>query len=155
MRASPAFQFVLSRFGWWRAGIVLLAGAALAVMIAWLAARSEPLPPAALAAWSAGLIAIPLLALSAMRVKPVLLRWDGRSWWLAPPRRHGDAQAGEIEVALDLGAWMLLRFHPSASDGRSRWLPVQRRGLEPHWHALRCAVYCAGPAPARDAAGQP
>jgi hypothetical protein len=40
---------------------------------------------------------------------------------------------------------MLLRFTPDA-PARMTWLPVQRRGLEAQWHALRCAVYSPRPA---------
>ena len=45
------------------------------------------------------------------------------------------------------GAFMLLvltRLHGSNRLAR-RWLPVQRRGLEADWHALRCAVYSPPP----------
>ena len=47
---------------------------------------------------------------------------------------------------------MLLQFraHDRSHSPRMIWLPVQRRGLEPQWHGLRCAVY--SPRPARDVA---
>jgi len=136
------------------------------VLLAWLATRSEPTPPLGLAAWIGALLAVPALAASLMRVPAVTLRWDGQQWWLARLTRSSraaaaaqiEAVAGEVEVALDFGAWMLLRFRPASGvhrEGSARWLPVQRRGLESHWHALRCAVYSPRPAPAREAADQP
>jgi hypothetical protein len=158
MRASPAFQFVLSRFALWHAAVAGLAALAAATLIAWLATRTQPVPPLGLLAWGAALVAVAVLAIGSMRVPALVLRWDGRSWWLARPRREADALAGEVSVALDLGGFLLLRFvalSPVAGRRTARWLPVQRRGLEPHWHALRCAVYSPRPAPARDAAGQP
>jgi len=161
MRASPAFQFVLSRFGVWRCGVAVLTGLAVAALSAWLATRSEPLPPSGLAAWVVALFGVVMLGGSLLRVPPAALHWDGRQWWLARMASGRDAAAavdampGDIEVALDLGGWMLLRFTAQSrppSGPQSMWLPVQRRGLEAHWHALRCAVYSPRPAPARDAA---
>jgi len=151
MRASPALRCVLSRFGVWRAAIAALAGAGVAVLLVWLLARSEPPPLLGLVAWVVATLAVPALAASLMRMPPITLRWDGQQWWV-------EANAGEIDVALDLGGWMLLRFRPISAAGHKRspqWLPVQRQGLEAHWHALRCAVYSPRPAPAREAADQP
>jgi len=167
MRASPTFQCVLNRFGVWRAAVAAVASAGVVVLLSWLASRSEPTPPLGLAAWVGAMIAVPALAASLMRMPPVAMRWDGQQWWLARQTRSSsraaatgqlDAVAGEIDVALDFGGWMLLRFRPVAVARRARpaqWLPVQRRGLEAHWHALRCAVYSPRPASARDAADQP
>jgi len=166
MRASPAFQCVLSHFGLWRAAVAAIAAVGVAVLLAWLATRTEPTPLLGLAAWAAALLGVPALAVSLMRVPTVALRWDGRQWWLArlmrSPRAadavQTDAVSGEIDVALDFGGWMLLRFRPDTVHRRTRlprWLPVQRRGLEGHWHAIRCAVYSPRPASAREAADQP
>jgi hypothetical protein len=59
--------------------------------------------------------------------------------------RGQEPLAGRVGVAVDLGAWLLLRF--KAEDTlRGRWLPVQRRGHELAWHGLRATVYCARPA---------
>jgi hypothetical protein len=71
------------------------------------------------------------------------LRWDGRSWWFSSGNER--ALAGDVGVAIDLGAWMLLRFVPQVRRGRwrTRWVSLQRRGLEGEWHALRCIVHAA------------
>ncbi len=48
-----------------------------------------------------------------------------------------------VAVAVDLGSFLLLTLAGTGDGERRsrRWLPVQRRGLENDWHALRCAVY--------------
>ena len=84
-----------------------------------------------------GALAVSACAVSLWHVPAQSLRWDGRAWQL-------DAAAGELSVAIDLGPWMLLCFMPEGR-GRCSWLPIQRRGLEAHWHALRCAVYSPRP----------
>src|SRR5439155_53839 len=92
----PVFQFVLNRFGVWWAGIGALATAAIAVLLAWLVTRTEPLPPLALAFWIAGVLAVLALAGSLMRLPAMMLRWDGRQWWLAD--KAGDVRAFEMLV---------------------------------------------------------
>ena len=165
MRASAAFQCELNRFGVWRAAVATVAGAGVVLLLVWLSTRSEATSPFGLAAWSGTIFAVPALAASLMHQPALTLRWDGQHWWLArlgrSPRAGAAAQAdpiaGEVDVALDFGGWMLLRFRPVAAAGRRRvprWLPAQRSGLEAQWHALRCAVYSPRPAPARDPAGQ-
>ena len=147
MRAAPAFQISLHRFGVWRGAVMLLAALGLAAIAAWTIDR-ETVP----AATAGGLVALLVggLAVSLASVPAVGLRWDGVRWHLGPPgSTSDDAVPGELVVAIDLGPWMLLRFEPAAPPPapRARWLPVQRRGLEAQWHALRCAVYSPRPAP--------
>ncbi len=157
MRTSPAIDVVLTRFGVWRAAIALLAAAALAAIWAWWSTWDAAQPPdtnivllAALGIASGMVVA---LAASLSNVRPTALRWDGQGWSLRRPQRNhgaaGEPVAGEIIVAMDLGLWMLLRFEPALRVGRIRcvWLPVQRRGIETQWHALRCAVYSPRPTP--------
>ena len=137
MRASPALHVSLNRFGAWRgavAALVLLAGS---VVLAWLWATDPAQPHHRWSSVLATLIGAAALGLGASlwRIRPCDLRWDGERWHL------GDVdgeQPGELAVALDLGPWLLLRFK---AHGATRWLPVQRRGLEAQWHALRCAVH--------------
>ena len=155
MRASPAFQVVLDRFGVWRTAVLATAVTGGVVMLAWLASS----PPSVSVA-SRGLAVVAALALllfgaRAARVAPVSLRWDGQLWHLGPPQSAGhEPVSGALQVALDFGPWMLLRFEPAESTWRTRatWLPAQRRGLESRWHALRCAVYSPRPQPGANAA---
>ncbi len=151
MRAAPACQFSLQRFGVWRVAVLLVAALGAAAMVAWLVAGESPLAsPVSIVA----ILVMPVmaaLAASLVRTPAVDLRWDGRMWHLGPP--SGQPLSGDLSVALDLGSWMLLRFSPTAPEARPRttWLPVQRRGLESQWHALRCAVHSPRPALAEDA----
>ena len=152
MRAAPAFQVSLQRFGVWRAAVGLLAGLALTAIVAWVASHERPIGAAVWVGAATGVLMAVLPAVSAARQRPVELRWDGRTWYLGAAA--ADPVPGTLSVALDLGAWMLLQFKP-ASSGVLTWLPVQRRGLEAPWHALRCAVYAPRPAPGDGAIGGP
>jgi hypothetical protein len=154
MRASPAFQVVLDRFGMWQAAVFTAVLAGALVMLAWLASEQPSLSVAS--RWGIAGIALGLLlrGAAAARVRAVSLRWDGQLWHLGPPGSAGhEPDSGPLHVAIDLGPWMLLRLEPAASTwgSRSIWLPAQRHGLEAHWHALRCAVYSPRPAPGTDA----
>jgi hypothetical protein len=155
MRASPAFQVVLDRFGVWRWAVFGSALLGAGVMAAWLVLQAASLP--ALILWPAAALATGVLAsgLGAARVLPVSLRWDGQCWHIGPPGSAGNEPiAGALCVLIDLGPWMLLRFEPVDSTwcNRATWLPVQRRGLETQWHALRCAVHSPRPQTGADAA---
>jgi hypothetical protein len=146
MRASPACQVVLERFGVWRGAVLALALLAMLCVATWLARREPPIPLWMLGAAAAAVVAMIALLYSLWRIPARHLRWDGQVWLLAEPagRPTGEV-AGELTVVIDLGPWMLLRFAPGGST-RAVWLPAQRRGLEAKWHALRCAVYSPRPA---------
>ena len=152
MRAAAACQFTLSRFGAWRLAVTALAGGSALALVCWSVGQSLPMH------WgitvSVGVVAAAVLGLGAMqgRIEAVSLRWDGLDWHVGTVESVGrEASTGTLTVALDLGAWMLLRFqaHTLHTGPRITWLPAQRRGLESQWHALRCAVY--SPRPGRDA----
>lgn len=155
MRTAPALQVTVARYGLWRGALLGLAVAATAAVTLWWATAGVPA-----AAGASVLLGTLLLSGWLLRAEwrrpPCVLRWDGQCWhWGtpgAPAARHG---SGRVVVTLDLGSWMLLRLVPDGADRRRRaraaWLPVQARGLEPHWHALRCAVY--SPTPAATSAG--
>jgi hypothetical protein len=158
MRASPAFQVSVTRFGVWRVAVLSVLVPAAAVLIAWLVSRDEFTPLWwQLLVGSAGLLLLTLGA-TLIRVAPMSLRWDTAEWHLGPAASAGNEPwHGRLAVAIDLGPWMLLRFDHDAATRRRRitWLPVQRNGLQSRWHALRCAVYCARPEPGLDAGLSP
>lgn len=148
MHASPPFQMTVRRFGVWRGGLSLLVGTAVVVLGAW-AQRAMALTPVWV--WI-GLVLFVLCSaaslIHAWRLKPTRLRWDAQRWYLGDPdATTEEPPAGRLVVAMDLGAWMLLHFVPDAAGmlRRGTWLPVQRRGHEVAWHALRATVYCARP----------
>ena len=82
----------------------------------------------------------------AARVEPACGCAGTARWTFAPGAPAREPQPGTLEVAIDLGAFLLLRFGPTApAGGRSAGCRSQRRGLERAWHALRCAVYSPRP----------
>jgi hypothetical protein len=156
LAASPSFEITVGRFGvWFTAAGGLVAGAA-AALVAWWLQRSDAQPVPVLAVGVA--LACLGVALHGVRaVRPTRLHWDGQRWSAAPP--DGVATPVELNVAIDLGVWLLLRLRRGGDQprwsGRTMWLPVQRRGHEAHWHALRCAVYSPRPASGDPTAAEP
>ena len=153
MRPSPSFQVALRRFGIWRGVVAALAALGCVAMFMWLLGR-DPRVPLEAASVALGALATVGLAVSLGRVDAADLRWDGRCWHLNQPAApQGEPVPGNLQVAMDLGPWMLLRFMAiaPASGARVVWLPVQRRGIEAQWHALRCAVHSPQPARAEPA----
>ena len=152
MRTRLSCVVELRRFGVWRSAVFAVAATAIAAMAAWgglaLANGSNGSAPiAAIAAAMAILSA--LLAMSLARVEPGTLACSDGGWTFTS-RRGGveRVESGTLTVAVDLGSFLLLKL--TSGDASRRWLPVQRRGLQADWHALRCAVHA--PRPVADAA---
>ena len=61
------------------------------------------------------------------------LAWDGRAWSL-------DGRAGSVDVMLDLGPWMLLRFD-AGRGATSRWLPLPLAKAGAAAHRCRAALH--------------
>jgi hypothetical protein len=158
MRASPAFEVSLHRFGVWRGAVLLLGTLGVAALVAWALTREGSIDSAVMIGCALAAGVLLWLTLSLVRVPAVGLRWDGLLWHVGPPGASADKSLpGDVTVVIDLGPWMLLRFKPTAPEARPRvtWLPVQRRGIETQWHALRCSVYSPHPAPIADTPGGP
>ena len=144
MQAAPAVQVHLHRFAAWNTLVICMSAAATAACGAWFFARGDDLP-----AWSGGLIAGSLFfalrgAWVSTRRERVRLRWDSQHWFLDESEgRTEEVGPLQVQVMVDAGAWLLLKLIPQAGVivPSSRWLPVQRRGIEDQWHALRCAAY--------------
>lgn len=143
MHAPAAFQLSVSHYGVWRGALGLMALLVLATAAVWAGAGALAGP-----GWVGllGLTALlPLWRLG--RCGAVSLRWDTQCWHLGPLATRGqEPWSGRMQVALDLGDWMLLRLQPAGPTPFRRsghWLPVQRRGHEQVWHTLRCTLYCA------------
>jgi hypothetical protein len=146
MTGAPPLAVRIDRRGAWQAGVGLLGGLAIAALLGWWLARPAPAPGWVTALALAGCVGAAACAASLLRVGAAVgLRWDARQWWHACGAR--EPVAGELGVAIDLGDWMLLRFVPLGGSAwlAARWIPVQRRGLESVWHALRCAVHAQRP----------
>ena len=151
MRESVFFELRLRRFGVWQAAVGLVAGAAIVAMAAWAAGMwdAQPASGRALVVAIAGGLALATVgaALSLASVKAGILACADGAWSYTTDA--GSRRSGTLEVAMDLGAFLLLRMVDERH--KSTWLPVQRRGLEAQWHGLRCAVYSPPPV----AAGAP
>ena len=155
MRASPPIDIALSRSGPWLFFVVAVSLASVIIVATWLLlgmggpAFSPDLPAAGVAGLT---LFLACLALLAARLPAGRLSWNGRRWALTDAARgNGEEVVGSVTVVLDFGNWLLLRFiaHPQ-HGGTTRWLPLQRRGHEGDWHALRCALH-AGPVEADSA----
>lgn len=146
MRAVPPLEIAIVRFGVWRAGTLALAATVCTTLASWWLAHPAPAPAWVVAVTVSGMLGAAWGTLPSLLARPLTLRRTAGQWQLAAGHvAPGPAVAGDLLVALDLGAWMLLRFIPDAAGGRARWVAVQRRGLEPQWHALRCAVHAPRP----------
>src|SRR3954454_42547 len=141
MRESVNFEVQLRRFEIWRSAVAAVALTAVATLLTWawatLASRERDDVALALLAATALALATIAAAMSLARAPAgVLPCRDGR-WSFSSDA--GSSRSGALTVALDWGSFLLLRID---SGGRAHlWLPVQRRGIERQWHALRCAVY--------------
>ena len=127
MRAAPVVTVSMGLSPGWRASQSLLWGLAASVCAAWLLARAGQ-------AAAAGLGAMPLVGLLAWALLPgraAALAWDGEQW--------------RLTVALDFGAWLLLRLDGSDAPASRRWLPATAAQAGMHWHALRAALYSRAP----------
>ena len=154
MHGSPSCTITVARFRAWRAGVAVVALAGLATLGAWLLASplgERPWPQAGVALAAIATVA---LAASLWRQPVVRLRWDGLGWTVAAAAGAGPEVPGRMELAMDLGSFLLLRFRPAGSSEPAAvcWIPVERSGGEHEWHGFGCAVHSPQPAPARPSA---
>lgn len=155
MRTAPAVHLSLEADTSWRVGLCLLSAAAVASPLMWLALWLQAPPLAALGAAVPGALLVAGLLWRRSGVAARALAWDGAQWWLLA-RGESAPRAGRVQLMIDLGAWLLLRFRAVQSargDARGHWLALSQAHHRPHWHALRCALYAHGAAKA--AAGVP
>jgi len=144
MQAASAVQVTVRSFGVWNALLGVISGTTFAVVMAWLVKHHDvPLDGV-----SMSLILFLLMCLlgtiDLVRRQPFVLRWDAQRWHVTDPSRGAvEVELLGLSVVLDLGSWMLLRTHSDLPLYRLRsgWIPVQRHGMEAHWHSLRCALY--------------
>ena len=153
MRAAPAVDAALGSGRLERMVIALLHAGTGAAGASWASAHvgaaGGPLGDG-LAAWLAPAVALAmgavgwLLARRALPAEPAQLCWDGTAWQL---RTDALRPLGQVVVAMDLGAWVLLQLRP-AQGRASHWRVVGARGAGAAWHGLRVALQAhAGDAP--------
>jgi hypothetical protein len=135
MHAAPPVRVSLGRSTGWIVLMSACVGSAVANLAAWVLLHRQA---SAVLALAVGPLAA---ALTAWRMHgahtPAELNWNGAEWqWLG--------MSGQAQVALDLDAWMLLRFD-SVQGGR-RWIAASRHSAIGPWPALRAALYARRPA---------
>src|SRR4051794_24491331 len=125
MRESVFLEVRVARFGVWRVAVALVAAAAIAALAAWAAAMWDSQATsgrALVAAIALGLsVATGAIALSLGRVRGGVLTCREGVWSFAPDT--GLPRSGTLEVAMDVGAFLLLRLVEPRRT--SAWLPVQ------------------------------
>lgn len=132
----------LGRSRGWVVFRAVVCAAAAANLTAWAlqqAGFAHPEFGASLAGVAAAALATRLVR---RHTAPRHLNWDGAGW------QWGDLD-GEVQVALDLDVWMLLRF--TAKGGQRHWIAASRRMSSGPWPALRAALYSRRPVDADDA----
>jgi len=145
MRSAPPVAVICDGGLAWaglQAFLPALAGAAVA---AWISAWVD-LPPLGVAGAVFAAAAFGgLLGWHWLRPLPAPLVWDGACWSAGSP-----AVTGQVEVMVDLGGWLLLRFWPDAAATPVRWLVVSAAAAGGGLHGLRVALHGG---PARPAGG--
>jgi hypothetical protein len=124
---------------------VTLNATAAAVGVAWLAGTAGWSAPAPLAAGLSGASFVAIACWRGLRPAPVALDWNGRGWSL--DASGGSRQPGQLDVMIDLGGWLLLRFRPEdgAARRRSHWFATAGGGRRAAWSAFRAALYSSAP----------
>jgi hypothetical protein len=142
VHAAPSVRVSLGRSLGWLAFVAVASAAAAANLTAWALLQAGFGASGAGAALAALAAAAVSARLAWREMAPGDLNWDGARW-------QWDGLDGEVKIALDLDAWMLLRFEPAA--GQRRWIAASRRAASGPWPALRAALYSRRPADAIDA----
>jgi hypothetical protein len=68
-----------------------------------------------------------------------LLTWDGVCWQWAPAA--GGPRPGRVQVMIDIGPWLLLRFIPVGAPGPAVWVAISRGAAAGQWAAWRATLY--------------
>ena len=151
MRGCPPCELTIGRSRIWRTAICLIVTLTGAVLVAWLVAAPQGGSPAVRAGIAGAVLAVVMMAASLFRPIQGRLRFTGAHWTLAPHQHKvgpGETIAGRLDVHLDLGSFMLLRFVPHLRGPgcpRARWIPVSKSSAMGDWHGLRCAAYAQPP----------
>jgi hypothetical protein len=163
MRAAPPVEFTSAPGRFLRGALAVLAGATVAVPLAWglpafaahwgsrqpdrlFALLGDPLVQAGLAAWVGAMGAASFwLARRSALERERTLRWDGQDWLLAGSVNGAPDKRGSASLMFDLGPWMLVRFLPHADGsgdiGAGAWLPFHLAGDLAQWASFRGALW--------------
>ena len=142
MHAAPPVRVRVRRAALWPAFVGVVAAAAAGNVMAW-GLHMVGLGAGWPTAWLAAAVAGGAAASWAQRAGGEgELSWDGAQW-------HWQGLSGQVQAAIDLGDWMLLRVLPDA--GARGWVAVSRTVTDGPWAALRAALYSPRPADPLDA----
>ena len=142
VRSAPPLQVTIRRFDRWQGCVALLAALAAATLAGWIGSRLASSTASTSVAVLVSCALAAVLGWRGSRRAPLRLRWDGQQWHLGSAAGAIDHDvAGCPRPMIDLGSWLMVAFENSGSVTGHVWLPLQRRGLERDWHALRCALY--------------
>ena len=148
MRAAPAFEFDVAPARRERVALAMIGGACTAVVAAWIwslvDATAGPAGRGAMAWLALSVGATVLGGWAGWRLaprEPRTLAWRQGQWTLC--RRAAAPCEGTVQVKLDLGGWMLLRFRPTA-DSAASWLAVSDHDAGLAWHPLRATLFAPG-----------
>lgn len=159
MRAAPPVEVQAAlRGGWWVAAVGLWLST-LGCFGGWLvwhlggdAAQTfwDELPLVlAISLLVVGTLAAAGTLLWHARQVPMRLSWNGSHWVCVPVADAAapvcaDTSVGDVDLMLDLGDAMLLRWRPARSAPQGPraviWLPVSRHLEAAAWHGLRVAL---------------
>ena len=147
MHAAPPVRMSLSADPVVDGFIVVCATAAAASLAAWLSLQLQLAAGVIVVVVSvAALSTLGLTtwtARSAMR-RDKVLAWDGAAWHLTCERlpAGGSLQSasGDLQVMMDLGGWVLLRFTPTTHGSPHSWMAASRRQAGVAWPKWRAAV---------------
>ena len=151
MQAAPELNLTLHPSAGWRKLALGLASAAAVSDVAWILSSDWSLLRAGPAALGIGFALWVLVHPDATR-PPLRLHWTRRAWRLQEGAASPASLQGDVDVLLDLGGALLLRFRPAARRGRARMFALTQADHPGSWHALRCALYSprlSDPKPAR------
>jgi len=146
MHAAPPVRIRVVTDTLWRGFVVACASVAAANLMAWALSWTSA------SVWLGGLaLLISACAAAALTQRQPghsldlvgALIWDSACWQWAcaanPPR------TGTVQVMIDLGPWLLLRFRPSVEPAAGAWLAISRRSAAGQWPAWRAALYAPIP----------
>jgi hypothetical protein len=138
MRPPPAVALSCEDDGRWRLFESGLPGLTSLVLARWGLAQCEVAPSWG---WGVSIVAgaaVAVVVWCRWRRLPQRLSWDGARWSLQGAGAAPPAEVAHLQVAIDLGGWMLLRCVPVGARA-PRWLAV---GAGPA-AAARPALYAA------------
>lgn len=146
-RSAPSVHVLISRFEYWNTGLTVLSLASLVSLSSWLVVFDGQLPALALASMIAGSVLLLLKLMLTLRGTATSLRWDGQRWHAGPAHLVGsEPWVVSVTVRINLSSWMLLELRSDQVEFPAKlvWVPLQRKGMETHWHGLRCALFAGG-----------